>query len=153
MLPRCPGLAWLNRSYLVGTVVGWLAPMVQSWVWAWVRAERRYRLLSRPWSAAGSSSTAARGSSCSGAAGAARSTRSSSLAAHCSCRRAAAAIKQQQSSYIWKAACSRSSSINNSSGQRAPYTVHFKLKIVVPKKGNAQKHKKKLKNGSILGSL
>ena len=52
MLPRCPGQAWLNRSCLAGTVVGWLVPMVQLQVLARVRAEWRYRLLSCPESAA-----------------------------------------------------------------------------------------------------
>ena len=28
MLPCCPGQAWLNRSCLARTVVGWLVPMV-----------------------------------------------------------------------------------------------------------------------------
>ena len=48
----CPGQAWFNRSCQSGTVVGWLVPMVQSWVRAWVRAERCYRLLSYSGSAA-----------------------------------------------------------------------------------------------------
>ena len=52
MLPRCPGWAWLIKSCLARTVVGWLVPMVWSWVRAGARAERHYRLLSCPDSAA-----------------------------------------------------------------------------------------------------
>ena len=87
MLPCCPGRAWLNRSYLAGTVVGWLVPIVRLKVRARARVELRYRLLSCPTSAAGSSN-------------------------------------------------------RGCSGQRATYTVHSKSKIVVPIRGNAQKHKK-----------
>ena len=52
MLPRCPGWAWLNRSCQARTVGGWLEPMVRSQVRAQARAERCYRLLSCPGSAA-----------------------------------------------------------------------------------------------------
>ena len=44
--------AWLNRSCLAGTVVGWLVPIVRYWVQARVRADWRYRQLSCPESAA-----------------------------------------------------------------------------------------------------
>ena len=55
----CPGQAWLNRSCLVGTVVGWLVPMVQLLVWAQARAEHHYRLLFFPGSAAAATAAAA----------------------------------------------------------------------------------------------
>ena len=99
----CPDWAWLSRSCLAGTVVSWLVPvrMVQWRVRARMRAERRYRLLSCPGSAA------ARGSPCSGAASAGRS-RMISQATYCS-----SSSNKQQSSYIKGAASSRSS--NNSS--------------------------------------
>ena len=94
----CPGWAWLNRSCLAGTAVGWLVPMVHSQVGAQVRAERPYRLLSCPGSAV---EAAARGSPCSGAASAARSRRSSSeqpSAAEGAARSSPLQQKQQQQS-------------------------------------------------------
>ena len=52
MLTRCPGWAWLNRFCEIETVVGWLVSMVLLLVRAQARAERCYRLLSCPVSAA-----------------------------------------------------------------------------------------------------
>ena len=96
MLPHCPAWAWLNRSYLAGTVVGWLVPVVQSRVQAGARAERLYRLLSCPTSAAGSSNSSCSSWTARGIPGSrAVSRRSSNLAAHCSSSNKAATEQLQ----------------------------------------------------------